>query len=48
MHWHAGDDIIFSDDKMFQLQESCNQQNNKMYAVSLADIPREKLAVERF
>lgn len=46
--WHAGDDIIFSDEKMFQLQDSHNQQNDRVYGVSLKDIPIDKLAVERF
>jgi hypothetical protein len=33
---------------MFQQQESYNQQNDKVYAVSLYDILREKLSVKRF
>lgn len=46
--WHAGDDIIFSDEKMFILQDSHNQQNDRVYGKSLKDIPQDKLAVERF
>lgn len=46
--WHEGDDVIFSDEKMFQLQDSHNQQNDRVYGVSLRDIPVDKLAVQRF
>jgi hypothetical protein len=33
---------------MFQLQEFYNQQNERVCAVSLSDIPREKIALNRF
>lgn len=46
--WHDGDDMIFSDEKMFVLQDSHNQQNDRVYGVSLRDIPADKLAVQRF
>lgn len=46
--WHEGDDIIFSDEKMFLLQDSHNQQNDRVYARSLKDAPRDKLSVERY
>lgn len=46
--WHAGDEIIFSDEKMFQLQDTHNQQNDRVYGISLNSIPVNKLAVERF
>lgn len=46
--WHAGDEIIFSDEKMFLLQDSHNQQNDRVWSVSLYDAPVDKLAVERF
>jgi hypothetical protein len=39
LNWHAGNSIIFPDKKMFQLQESHNQPNDRKYAVQLADIP---------
>jgi hypothetical protein len=41
----AGDNIIFSDNKLFLLQETYNQQNDRAYAVLLIDIIREKFAV---
>lgn len=46
--WHADSEIIFSDEKLFLLQDSHNQQNDRVYAAKLADAPRDKLAVERF
>lgn len=48
LSWHAGDDIIFSDEKMFILQDPHNQQNDRVYGTSLKDIPIDKLAVQRF
>lgn len=46
--WHAGDEIIFSDEKMFVLQDTHNQQNDRVWSVSLDNIPKDKLAVQRF
>ena len=46
--WHADSEIIFSDEKMFLLQDFDNQQNDRVWAISLHDIPKEKLAVERY
>lgn len=46
--WHEGDDIIFSDEKMFTLEDTHNQQNDRVYGKSLKDIPENHLAVERF
>jgi transposase len=48
LDWHGGDEIIFSDEKIFLLQDSHNQQNDRVYGVTLQDIPRNKLEVERF
>lgn len=48
LSWHEGDEIIFSDEKMFLLQDSHNQQNDRVYAKSLNDAPRNILAVERY
>lgn len=45
---HGECDILFSDEKLFLLQDSHNQQNDRVYAKRLSDIPRDKLAVERF
>lgn len=48
LRWHAGDEILFSDEKLFLLQDSHNQQNDRVYAGRLCDCPKEKLAVERY
>lgn len=45
---HATSEIIFSDEKMFVLQETYNSQNDRVYAISLAKAPREKLQIQRF
>lgn len=48
LQWHDGDEIIFSDEKLFLLQDSHNQQNDRVYASTLADAPKSKLAIERY
>lgn len=48
LDWHAGDEIIFSDEKLFLLQESHNTQNDRVYATSLDNIPTNKRQVQRF
>lgn len=48
LQWHAGDDIIFSDEKLFLLQNYHNSQNDRVYAKCLSDIPIEQMAVERY
>lgn len=48
LRWHDGDEIIFSDEKMFLLQDSHNQQNDRVYGKSLKNIPVDKLAIERY
>lgn len=48
LDWHAGDEIIFSDEKLFLLQESHNAQNDRVYAATLDDIPSNKRNVQRF
>lgn len=45
---HADCDIVFSDEKMFLLQDTHNQQNDRVYAAQLADVPKDKLAIQRF
>jgi inhibitor of nuclear factor kappa-B kinase subunit alpha len=45
---HADCEIILFDEKMFLLQDTHNQQNDRIYATKLADIPKDKLAVQRF
>ena len=46
--WHENDEIIFSDEKMFLLEEPFNPQRNRVWAVSLHDIPANKLQMKRF
>lgn len=45
---HATSNIVFSDEKLFLLQPSLNTQNDRIYAVSIADIPEDEKVVERF
>ena len=45
---HATCKIIFSDEKMFTLQASINKQNDRVYGISLQDIPVNFRAVERY
>lgn len=45
---HAKSNIVFSDEKLFLLQPSLNAQNDRMYAVSIVDIPEDDLTVQRF
>jgi len=40
--------IVFSDEKLFLLQPSLNAQNDRLYAVSIVDIPEDEKTVERF
>src|SRR5690349_17342654 len=39
LDWHAGDEIIFSDEKLFLLQDSHNAQNDRVYPKFSNDIP---------
>ncbi|XP_055643520.1 uncharacterized protein LOC129779828 [Toxorhynchites rutilus septentrionalis] len=45
---HGGCEILFSDKKLFLLQDHHNQQNDRIYAAHLSDFPRDKLAVQGF
>lgn len=45
---HAGSNIVFCDEKLFLLQPSLNVQNDRVYAVTLEDIPQNKRAAQRF
>jgi hypothetical protein len=38
---YAGDDIIFSDEKLFLLQMTSKKQNDRVYSVLLQNIPQE-------
>ena len=44
----AGSRILFSDEKLFLLQPSLNVQDDRIYAVSLTDIPTTRKSVQRF
>jgi hypothetical protein len=48
LSWHAGDELIFSDEKMFFLKQQLNVQNDRVWSVSLSAIPREKLTIPRY
>jgi hypothetical protein len=48
LSWHAVDEIVFSDEKMFVLEQQLNVQNDRVWSVSLSDIPQEKLTVPRY
>jgi len=41
------DRIIFSDEKLFSVEESYNSQNVRVYATSFEDIPEELLGLEK-
>lgn len=45
---HPVHNIVFSDEKLFLLQESHNAQNNRIYAVSKGQIPACIRLVERY
>ena len=42
------DQIIFSDEKLFSIEEKCNPQNDRIYAASIEDIPEDMRTVHRF
>ena len=42
------DRIIFSDEKLFSVEESTNNQNVRIYAASFHDIPEELRTIQRF
>jgi hypothetical protein len=48
LSWHAGDEIFFSDEKMFVLEQQLNVKNDRVWSTSMSDIPREKLTVPRY
>lgn len=45
--WHEGGEIIFPGEKIFNLQDSHKQQNDRVYGTSLDDIPIDMFAVKR-
>lgn len=46
--WRADDEIIFSDEKLFVLEQTVNRQNDRVWSVSLQQAPADKLNVSRF
>lgn len=42
------ENLVFSDEKLFNVEETLNNQNNRIYAASFEDIPEEMRSVERF
>lgn len=46
--WHAGDEFIFSDEKLFVLEQHHNAQNDRLWSVSFKDIPENERSVPRF
>jgi transposase len=40
--------LVFSDEKLFTVQQSLNLQNDRVYAAAFADIPEEMRTVQRF
>lgn len=47
LDWHAGDEIVFSDEKLFVLELPHNPQNDPVWATSIHDIPDHELYVPR-
>ena len=48
---HGGKDLdsmVFSDEKLFGVEERLNSQNDRIYALSIEDVPEEKRTVMRF
>lgn len=46
--WHGGDEIIFSDEKLFVLEQSFNVQNDRLWSVDIKSIPSSQKNVPRF
>jgi len=42
------DRIVFSDEKLFVVEESLNSQNDRIYAAAFEDIPEQERTVQRF
>lgn len=40
--------IVFSDEKMWMLQESYNAQNDRIYSISINDVPQNVRTVQRY
>lgn len=48
LSWHAESEIIFSDEKLFVLEEKFNVQNDRLWAVGIEDIPKDKRNIPRY
>lgn len=48
LQWHEGDEFIFSDEKLFVLEQSLNSQNDRIYSISFQDLPDDRKYVKRF
>lgn len=46
--WRDGDDIVFSDEKLFVLEQPFNHQNDRVYSVSIHNISPEDRNIERY
>lgn len=46
--WHADHEIIFSDEKLFVLEQSHNSQNDRVWSTNIENIPEHKRHVPRF
>ncbi len=40
--------IVFSDEKLFVIEEELNAQNDRVYVVTIDDIPQQIGAIQRF
>lgn len=45
---HAGQEFVFSDEKLFVLQQPHNAQNDRLWAPTLASIPPSQINIPRF
>lgn len=48
LSWHADSEIFFSDEKLFVLQAPHHTQNDRLWGVSISDIPKHKRNVPRY
>lgn len=39
LSWHAGDEFVFSDEKLFVLEQPLNVQNGRLWTANIQDIP---------
>lgn len=46
--WHAGDELVFSDEKLFVLEKPLNPQSDRVWAVRMEDVPGNEHYVPRY